>query len=227
MADNFSIVGEGETVAGRETDEIRALDELRAQVAELRASRTRLLLAADAERRAIERALHDGLQQQLVGLAADLELVSGSVGSDPEAAMRHLAEVRRGVREALEEMRSLAHRIHPALEAGGLGPALRLAAANADVRTRIDVAPGTSVPTEIAGAVYFCCLDVLGRAEGTATTITIRERDEGIAFEIVADGEVDGTPTVRDRVEALGGSLDIRSEPGPRTVWTGFLPPRR
>jgi signal transduction histidine kinase len=210
------------------TDALRELDELRLEVAELRASRTRLLLAADAERRSIERALHDGLQQQLVGLATDLELASGSVETDPEAAMRHLAEVRRGVREALEEMRTLSHRIHPALEAGGLGPALRLAAANADVRTRIDVPPGTSVPKEIAGAVYFCCLDVLGRVEGTATTITIRERDEGVAFEIVADGEVDGTgPALRDRVEALGGSLDIRSDPGPRTVWAGFVPVRR
>jgi signal transduction histidine kinase len=218
MADNCTIEVEGDTVASPESEEI----------AELRASRTRLLLTTDAERRTIERELHDGLQQRLVGLATDVELASASVQTDPEAAMRHLADVRRGVREALEEMRMLAHRIHPALEAGGLGPALRLAAANADVRARIDVAPGTDVPMEIAGAVYFCCIDVLGRVEGTATTITIRERDEGVAFEIVADGEVDGTgPALRDRVEALGGSLDVRSDPGPRTVWAGFLPLRR
>lgn len=217
MADNCTIVTDGDTVAGRETDEI----------AELRASRARILLAADAERRAIERALHDGLQQQLVGVAADLELASRSVETDPEAAKRHLAEVRRDVREALEQLRALAHRIHPALEAGGLGPALRAAAAKADVRTRIDVATGTSVPAELAGAVYFCCLDVLERVRGAATTIAIRERDGGVAFEIVADAEVDGTgPALRDRVEALGGSLDIRSDHATRTVWTGFLPLR-
>jgi signal transduction histidine kinase len=218
MADNCGIVGEGEIVEGRETDEI----------ADLRASRRRLLLAADAERRAIERALHDGLQQQLVGLAADVELASASVETDPEAAKRHLAEVRRGIREALEETRTLAHRIHPALEAGGLGPALRAAAANADVRTRIDVAPGSSVPIEVAGAVYFCCLDVLERAAGAAIAITVREDPGGLAFEIVADREVDAEPSLmRDRVEALGGSLTIGSEPGPRTAWTGFLPLRR
>jgi signal transduction histidine kinase len=218
MTDNCGIVGEGEIVEGRETDEM----------AELRASRRRLLLAADAERRSIERALHDGLQQHLVGLATDVELASASVETDPEAAKRHLAEVRRGVGEALEEMRTLASRIHPALEAGGLGAALRLAAANADVRIRIDVALGSSVPPEVAGAVYFCCLEVLGRAEGTTTTITIRERGEGLAFEIVADGEVDGADLpLRDRVEALGGSLEIRSEPGARTVWAGFLPLQR
>lgn len=227
MTDNCGIVGEGEIVEGRETDEIRELDELRLEVAELRSSRTRLLLAADAERRTFERALHDGLQQQLVGLAADLELASRSVVTDPEATMRQLADVRRDVRQALEEARTLASRIHPALEAGGLGAALRSAAANADVRTRIDVALGSSVPTEIAGAVYFCCLDVLGRAAGT-TTITVREERGGLAFEIVADLEADAGPSLmRDRVDALGGSLTIRSEPGPRTVWAGFLPVQR
>jgi signal transduction histidine kinase len=210
------------------TDAIRALDELRLEVEELRASRRRLLLAADAERRSIERALHDGLQQQLVGLAADLELASRSVESDPGAAMKHLAEVRRDVGEALEEMRTLAHRIHPALEAGGLGAALRFAAADGGVRTKIDVVVGPSVPTEVAGAVYFCCLDVLERAAGTAITITVREEPGGLAVEIVAEGEVDAERSaLRDRVEALGGSLTIRSEPGPRTVWTGFLPLER
>jgi signal transduction histidine kinase len=228
MADNFTVEDEEDAVDAPRTDALRELDELRVEVAELRASRTRLLLAADDERRTIERALHDGLQQLLVGLAADLELASGSVETDPEAAMRHLADVRRDVREALEEMRTLASRIHPALEAGGLGAALRFAAANADVRIRIDVAVGSSVPTEVAGAVYFCCLEVLERAAGTAITITVREEPGGLAFEIVADREVDAGPSLmRDRVEALGGSLTIRSEPGAPTVWAGFLPLQR
>ena len=210
------------------TDVIRELDELRLEVAELRASRTRLLLAADAERRTIERALHDGLQQLLVGLAADVELASRSVETDPEAAMRHLAEVRRDVRQALEEMRTLASRIHPALEAGGLGAALRSAAADAGVRTRIDVVVGTSIPPEVAGAVYFFCLDVLKHAAGTTTTITVREQPGALDFEVVVDGEVDAEgSSLRDRVEALGGSLTIRSEPDPRTVWTGFIPLQR
>jgi signal transduction histidine kinase len=209
------------------TDALRELDELRLEVAELRASRTRLLLAADAERRAIERALHDGLQQQLVGLAADLELASRSVESDPEVAMQHLAEVRRDVGEALEEMRTLASRIHPALEAGGLGAALRSAAANADVRTRIDVDVSTSLAPELAGAVYFCYLDVLERAADAAITITVREEPGGLAFEIVTGREDAGPSLMRDRVEALGGSVTIRSEPGPRTVFAGFLPLER
>ena len=198
------------------------------EIADLRASRRRLLLAADAERRAIERALHDGLQQQLVGLAADLELASGSLETDPVEAKKHLEEVRRDVAQALEEMRTLAHRIYPPLEAGGLVPALRHAAANAGVPTRIDVTLGSTLPTEIVGAVYFCCLDALGRAAGAAMTITVREEAEGLAFELTVDREVDPEQSpMRDRVEALGGSLTVRSEPGHGTVWAGSLPVSR
>jgi signal transduction histidine kinase len=228
MTDNCTTRGEEEAVDAS-TEAIRELDALRLELSELRASRARVVLAAGAERRTIERALHDGLQQQLVGLAADVELASGSVATDPERALRHLAEVRHGLREALEEARTLAHRIHPALDAGGLGPALRLAAANADVRTRVDVSPGPSLPSEIAGAVYFCCLDVLGRVErGAATSIAVRQRDGGVAFEIAVDAEIDPTdPALRDRVEALGGSVEVRSDPGGRTVWSGSLPLER
>lgn len=199
----------------------RGIDE----AAELRASRRRLVLAADAERRAIERALHDGLQQQLVGLAADLELVSASVGSDPEAATALLVGIRRDVGRALEDARALAHRIHPALEAGGLGPALRLAASHANVRARIDVDVGPSAPAEITGAVYFCCLDIMARTEATTTAIMIRERNDAVSFELAADGEAAGTATaLRDRVEALGGTLEVRSEPGRGAVFVGAIP---
>jgi signal transduction histidine kinase len=197
-------------------------------VAELRASRRRLLLAADAERRGIERALHDGVQQELIGLAADVELAAAAVETDPDAVSKHLEEIRRGLRHALEEMRTLANRIYPALDAGGLAAALRFAAAQAGVRARIDVAVDRSIPSELASAVYFCCLQVLGQAEGVGTTISIEERDDGVAFEVLVEGSRDASGSqLRDRVEALGGSLDVRSEPGPRTVWSGLLPVSR
>jgi signal transduction histidine kinase len=215
MTDNCTVRGEENAVEAQRTDEI----------AELRASRRRVLLAADAERRDIERALHDGVQQQLIGLATDLELASAAAETDPEAAMRHLEEARRGVRDALEEIRTVANRIYPALDAGGLAPALRFAAAEAGVRTRIDVVVDASTPQEVASAVYFCCLHVLGRTDGVDATITVRQRDGGLSFEIAAEGELDRSgPELRDRVEALGGTLDIRSDGGPRTVWAGFVP---
>lgn len=205
----------------------RELDGLRLEVANLRESRKRLVLAADAERRSIERALHEGVQQQLVGLAANLELAAGSVDADPAAAKRLLAEMRRDAQQALEETRKLAHRIYPPLlEAGGLGAALRSAAVSADVPTRIDVAVGTACPPEIAGLVYFCCLGVLERAAaGTPVAVTVRNEEGALAFEVVAGCDVDAERLpLRDRVEALGGRLTIRSRPGHQTRVAGSLP---
>lgn len=211
----------------RRTDVPRDLDGLRGEVAELHASRKRLALAADAERRRIERALHEGVQQQLVGLAADLELAAGAVDVDPAAAKRLLVEMGRDVRSALEETTKLAERIYPPLlEAGGLVAALRSAAMDADVPTRIRVPAAMSRPPEIAGAVYFCFLDVLERAApGTPVAITVRDEEGTVVFEIVAGGDVDVERLpLRDRVEALGGRLTITSGADQRTRVTGSLP---
>jgi signal transduction histidine kinase len=132
---------------------------LRREIAELRASRERLALANDAERRSLERALHEGVQQLLVGLAANLQIATRSIDADPATAKQLLAETGHDAQQALEETRRLANRLYPPLlEAGGLGVALRSAAASANVPVRIDVAPGATYPPEIAGAVYFCCL---------------------------------------------------------------------
>ena len=138
---------------------------MRREIEELRASRNRLALVADAERRDIERALHEGVQQDLVGLAANLEVAAGSVDSDPTAARALLDELQREARRALTEMQELAHRIFPPLlEAGGLVAELRTAASRARVPTRIDVDVDVVSPPEIAGAVYFCALDAFERA---------------------------------------------------------------
>lgn len=196
------------------------------EAAELRASRERLALAIDAERRSIERALHDGVQQQLVGLAADLELAAAAMDSDPSAAKKLLSDVRRDARRLLEETQALAHRIYPPLlEAGGLIAALRTAAATANVAVQTDVA-GAAYPPEIAGAVYFSCVDVLeGAGRGARVAIAVRDEGRAVAFEIVADGEVDlDRPRLCDRVEALGGRVTIRSGSGDQTRVAGSLP---
>ena len=201
------------------------VNDLRAEVAELRTSRRRLALAIDAERRGFERALHDGVQQRLVGLAANLELAAGSARADLAATERLLAEMRLDARRAMEDARTLAERIYPPLlESGGLGVALRAAAASADVPIRIEISGDPSYPPEVAGAVYFCCLDVLGRAAaGTTVAITMTNEGGALSFEIVANAEADMEES-RDRVEALGGRLTIRTGPGDQIRVAGSLP---
>ncbi len=205
---------------------LRELDRLRAEIAGLRASRKRLALADDADRRRIERDLHEGVQQHLVALAANLQLAAGMLDANPTAAKTLLVEMGRDVQQALDETGKLAHRIYPPLlEAGGLAAALRSAAVSANVRARIDVAAGAVYPLEVAGAVYFCCLEVLEGA-GTSAAVTVRDEERALGFEVVADyADMDAElPRLRDRVEALGGHLTIRSEPGRGTRVAGSLP---
>ena len=107
-------------------------------------------MTADAERRSIERELHEGVQQLLVALAANVELAAASIDADPAAAKELLVEIAEDIRQALEETRKLAERIYPPLlEAGGLVVAVRAAAATAESPTMIDVASATNVPQEI------------------------------------------------------------------------------
>jgi signal transduction histidine kinase len=228
MRDNVSVGDErGDLVGLPRADVSQEMARLRGEVAALQASRMRLALAAEAERRSIERALHDGVQQQLVGLAANLDLATASVDVDPAEALRLLGELRRDVREALEETRKLAQWIYPPLlESGGLSVALRSAAVDADVPIRIDIAMEGAVGSpEIAGVIYFCCLDVLERADaGTPLAVTVWDEEGTLAFEVVADCDVDAELPSRDRVEALGGRLTIRQEPNHQTRVAGSLP---
>jgi len=199
---------------------------LRREIEELRASRKRLALAADAERRDIERALHQGVQQDLVGLAANLEVAARSVDSDPAAARALLDELQREARRALTEMQDLANRIIPSLlDAGGLAPELRAAASREGVPVRIDVDVHVTVPPEIAGAVYFCVLDSLERAPAdTSVVVSVRGEEGALAFEVVAERDLGAERSAaHDRVEALGGRLTIASD-GDRTTVTGSLP---
>ena len=139
----------------------------------------------------------------------------------------------RDVRQALEETRKLAQRIYPPLlDAGGLAPALRAAAVSIGVPTRIEVTASTDFPPEVAGAVYFCCLEVLEHAgNGARASIRVRDEEGVLVFEVGEDGAGATTAAsdgllgrLRDRVEALGGQLTIRSEPGHGTHAAGSLP---
>jgi signal transduction histidine kinase len=210
-----------------------SIERLRREVAELRASRTRLVLAADADRRRIERELHDGAQQDLVALAVNLQHARGLVDSDPAAAGVLVDEMRRDVQEALDRLRALAQRIHPPqLEAGGLPAALRSAAAGVGVRVRIDVVANGVYPPEVAATVYLCCVELLERLTvGATAAISVCEQNGTLAFEIVADDSgLDPADAhlaaMRDRVEALGGGLVITPASGGGTRVAGFAPTR-
>ena len=176
----------------------------------------------------IERELHDGVQQHLVALAANLKLAGESADADPAAAKALFAEMARDVQQALDEAAQLAERIHPPLlEAGGLAVALRSAAGRAGIRLSLDVAAGTSFPREVAEAVYWCCLEALEHAgAGARAAVTVREEQGAVAFEVVDDASRAGAglDRLRDRLEALGGRLAVRPEPGGGTRVSGSLP---
>ena len=209
-----------------ESDEQPTIEGLRREIGELRASRERFALVADAERRGIERALHEGVLQDLVGLAANLEVAAGSLDSDPAAARTILEQLQREARRALTEVQELARRVFPPLlDVGGLVAELRAAASRAGVQARIDVDVDVTSPPEIVGAVYFCALDVFERApDGTPVVVRVRDEAGALAFEIDAESDLGSDRRAsHDRVEALGGRVTIAGGSN-RTTVAGSLP---
>ena len=195
------------------------------EVEELRASRARLVHAADGDRRRLERELHEGVQQHLVALAVELQLAESMSGSDPTAAASRLEEMRRDVEEALDETRRLAERIHAPLELGGLAVALRAAAASAGTPATVDVDVGSGCPDVVARTVYLCWLEALDAATGGEPTIRVRCDDGIVTFELSAGAAArTGLQGLRDRAEALGGSLELHAGASGGVRASGSLP---
>ena len=171
----------------------------------------RLVLAADADRRAIERELHGGVHQYLVALATTVQLARRAAESDPVALNALLDDMERDVRRALEETGLLAQRIYPAtLELGGLGALLRSAAVQAGAPASVDVPGRSSYAPEVAFTVYRCWLAALASATAEEqVTISVTEADGTLRFELAVGRDADFDP-LQDRVEALGGSLTIQ-----------------
>ncbi len=175
------------------------------------------LLAGDDERRAVERELHDGAQQQLVAIAVNVQIAQGLVESDPPSALRLLDDVRAGIAETLDELRRLAQRIHPPLlDSQGLVAALRMAAAAAPIPTRVEGAVEGAVPPEVAVTVYRACVATLAAAHGEGdATVAVAARDGVLEFEVslagarIAPGSLDLDVW---RVENLGGTLTVTSD---------------
>jgi signal transduction histidine kinase len=214
-------------------DNARLDRELRATVDELRESRKRLVSAGDAERQRLERDLHDGAQQRLIAVRVKLGLARELVPPGGELSQR-FDELEGAVDASLRELRELAHGIYPTILATeGLRGALRSAAARSDLAVSIDTDVGRC-PLEIESAVYFCCLEALQNAAKHAgpdarVSIVVRELDDEVAFSIADDGRGfdpsvvprgQGLQNLDDRIVALGGRLDVSSEPGAGvTVW--------
>jgi signal transduction histidine kinase len=204
------------------------LEELRAEVVALRASRERLVLAADTDRRRLERELHEGVQQHLVAIAVNVQLAESLLESDTLAARKLLNELRRDVQQALSDAAHLAERIYaPQLEQGGFAAALRSAAVSAGFPASVEVDVNSNFPPEIVHTVHSCWVEALedGRAERPAA-LTVREDVGALTFEITlaASRPDDWLERLRDRVEALGGRLTSGSQPGHGVRVRGSLP---
>ena len=177
---------------------------------EPRASPRRLVLAADDDRRRIERDLHQGVQQHLVALAVNLELLAQLIDADPLAASALVETLRRDVQQALDETAQLAQRIYPPLlEERGLAAALRAAAVTAGTPAAVDVAARCGYPVEAARTVYLCWTEALARA-GARPAIAVRHDGRALVFDVSCDEADDGRfEGLQERVEALGGRLTI------------------
>jgi signal transduction histidine kinase len=216
-----------------------SLGELRRQADELRASRARVVSAADAERRRIERDIHDGAQQQLVGLVMNLRLASQLVDSDPAQARELLERTGRDAKDAVEQVRELAHGIYPPLLLdSGCVEALRAAARRTPAHARVEANGVGRYPPEIEATVYFCCLEALqntAKHAGARARATVRvwEEQGALRFDVSDDGAGfdprraaggAGLANMRDRLGALGGRLDVSADPGRGSAVSGTIP---
>ena len=216
-----------------------SLDELRDANEELRESRLRIVAAGDAERRKLERNLHDGAQQHLVALAVKLRLAKDSVVDDPADAEAMIDEIRGDLQQAIAELRALAHGIFPPLlMSGGLGEALPAAAARASLPTGTEITVSRH-EQDVEAAVYFCCMEALQNAgkhagENASATVKVWQDETSLHWEVADDGpgfdaasSADtghGFINMRDRMGSFGGNLQVISSPGTGTTVRGSLP---
>lgn len=212
--------------------------DLGASASDLAASRIRLVEMAHAERRRLERDLHDGVQQHLVALRIKLEMAADAIKADPEQGVRVLESAGAQMDDILNEVRLLARGIYPSLlSERGVGEALRAAARSSPVSVEVRGRVGR-YPEDIEVAVYFCCLEALQNVAKHAgpdatATVTLREdkgslafevRDTGIGFNRRRAAKGSGLINMRDRIDAVGGTVEVSSERLLGTLVRGSVP---
>jgi signal transduction histidine kinase len=224
--------------AGLVLKNVGLTSELLQRLEDLRASRQRLVAAQDEERRRLERNLHDGAQQNLVALKVKLGLAEVFAEKDPGKATQLLAEIKAETDEALDTLRDLARGIYPPLLAEqGLAPALEAQARKATVPVEVKTEGVGRYPQEVEAAVYFCCLEALQNVQKYARASTAAVRlsstngfinfaveDDGAGFDPDQTRRGSGLTNIFDRVDALGGRVELVSESGAGTVVTGQIP---
>jgi signal transduction histidine kinase len=220
--------------AGLAVEIVRLRAELRRQLAEVEASRARIVAAADAERRRIERDLHDGAQQRLVAIGLALRHAQHQLTTDRQGAVQTLDAAVDQVAEAIAELRALAHGLPPAQLDAGLAPAFQHLAGRAPVPVSVDVPPERFGTGAEAAAYFVGCEGLTNavkhagatRVELTAArrngTLVVTVSDDGVGGASLGDGS--GLSGLVDRVEALGGTLRIDSAPGAGTTLTAEVP---
>jgi signal transduction histidine kinase len=224
-------------------------EQLKERMAELLASRKRIVEAADGERRRLERNIHDGAQQQLVALSVMARLAETTVDSDKDSARAMVVQAQADAAGALENLQDLARGIYPPLLAErGVVPALEAQARKAPLPVTVEAHGLGRYPQEAEAAVYFCALEALqnvakyaGASRATirlagpggpdspaagAGALEFSVTDDGAGFDPGASGYGTGLQGMADRLAALGGGLQVRSEPGHGTTVTGRLPTR-
>ena len=234
--DEYLLIVRDFTERTRTEKELRRLqDELRARLEELQASRTRIVEAGDAERRRLERNLHDGAQQRLVALMIALRLARRNLDKDPGTAEQLLSGAEEELERALEDLRELARGIHPAiLTDRGLNAAVRALAVRSPVPVEVET-PDERLPDRVEAAVYYVVSETLANVAkyANASKVDVRVwRDDGRAIVEVADDGVGGADPRRgsglrglvDRVEALHGRLEVESPPQAGTRVTAEIP---
>jgi signal transduction histidine kinase len=236
LAENNELVQSVCAAAALTLENARLQAELRARLAELQASRARLVTATEGERRRIERDLHDGTQQRLVSIAMTLGLAESKLAADRPAVEPVLREARDALTTALAELRELTQGIRPAiLVERGLAAALDDLSRRAALPVHLDVAISGRLPEQVEGAAYFVASEALANAakHSHASEVRLVVAREGalLVLEITDDGIGGATPGggsglrgLADRVEALGGRLTVSSPPGRGTTLRAEIP---
>ncbi len=228
------LVNAAAAAAALALDNERLKADLRARVEDLRISRARIVEAADAARRRLERDLHDGAQQQLVSLALDLRLLRARLkGTDLIPMVEELSDK---LAVALAELRELARGIHPAiLTDRGLGPAVQGLADRVPLPVEVDVELDERPEAKIEAAAYFVTAEALTNvaryARAREARVEIRRTGDGVVVVVSDDGvggaDINGGTGLRglqDRLAALDGRLSIKSPPGEGTQLRAVIP---